>query len=121
MTDQAAAVADTIRRYRFLYRDEGQLQESLATVLAGAGHTVQREVILPRAGRIDFVVDDGIGIEVKVDGPAAAVARQLRRYASSPAINALILVTTRVRHTRVPAEINGKPIQVVTLVLGSFL
>ncbi len=57
----------------------------------------------------------GIGIEVKVAGSPPEVGRQLRRYAAFPQIEALLLVTTRARHLRMPTEIAGKPVRVAWL------
>ena len=62
--------------------------------------------------RIDFLLG-GVGIEVKVDGSTAQILRQLRRYASSPQIEHLVLVTNRARHRSLPAVIGGKPLRVV--------
>ena len=44
--------------------------------------------------------------------PLIEVARQLYRYAKSPKIGAIILVTTRLSHTKFDDSILGKPLYV---------
>lgn len=116
------------------YRNEDDLQAAISNAIA-AEH--QREVRLSdHQSRIDLyvptadppnrpypggtpvaVLTAGIGIEVKVDGSLEAVTRQLTRYAACPEIEALILVTTRARHNRIPTTIGARriPLHLVTL------
>jgi hypothetical protein len=110
-SDQIAAL---ISRHRFRYRDETQLQAGIAQVLAEGGVTAVAEAQLSACDRIDFLAG-AVGIEVKVAGSRANVTRQLRRYAASARVEALILVTNRARHRAMPAEIAGKPVRVVWL------
>jgi hypothetical protein len=116
MHERAAAIADDLRRLRFRYCNEAELQAGLGAALTNLGYTVLREVILTPQDRVDFLVD-GVGIEVKVKGPTTAVVRQLVRYAEHDAIEALILVTTRLRH-QPPRELNGKSVIVVALTMA---
>lgn len=90
-------VIAALRRWEFHYTDEHQLQAGLTEALEAAGYEPEREVRLTPRDRIDLLVDR-IGIEVKVDGRAASVARQCARYLESDRIDQLILVTTRQRH-----------------------
>lgn len=108
-----ATVADVLARSRFRFACEDDLQAGIAAALTVAGITVEREVRLDGHSRIDLLTDR-VGIEVKTAGRADAVLRQLRRYADSDRVDALILVTTRARH-RVPGVLNGKPVAVVSL------
>lgn len=59
----------------------------------------------------------GIPIEIKIDASASAVMRQLHRYATWPNVNAILLVTTRVRHVALIREADslGKPLRIVSL------
>jgi hypothetical protein len=107
-------VAAVIKAQRYRYSGEAQLQEGIAGALAAAGITAVREVHLAGPDRIDFMAG-ALGIEVKVAGQSASVARQLARYAKSPEVEELMLVTTRARHRSVPREIGGKPVHVVLL------
>lgn len=108
----AARIAAVINAARYHYRDEGQLQEGIAAALAAAHIPAEREVHLSGRDRIDFLAGT-TGIEVKIAGRPADVIRQLRRYAVSSRVEALILVTTRARHRAMPPVIGGKPVRVV--------
>lgn len=114
MTDDATQVVAAIRSYRFTYANEDALQAGVAAALHAHGYTVEREVRLDGHGRIDLLVNR-VGIEAKIAGSAAEVRRQLDRYAHSPFIDALVLVTGRVTHLNLPEELNGKPLHVITL------
>jgi hypothetical protein len=109
------AVVAVLRRHRYAWANETDVQAQLAAVLAEAGFTVKREVRLGGTlGRIDLIVDR-IGIEVKVKGSAEDAARQLQRYAGSCALDALILATTHRAHLPLPATLGGMPVHGVHL------
>lgn len=105
-------VAAAIRGHRYRYTSEDELQEGIAAALDHSGLEAIREVILSPRDRIDLLVGS-IGIEVKVAGSQTHPWDQLKRYAEHDAIAALVLVTNR-WHT-LPAEVGGKPLQVVSL------
>ncbi len=107
-------IAGLIGGHRYRYRDELQLHDGIGQVLAEAGVIVAAEARLSGRDRIDFLAGT-VGIEVKVAGTAAAVVRQLRRYAASPRVEALILVTNRARHRAMPDQSGGKRVRVVWL------
>lgn len=111
-------LAGLLGRTRIRASSEAEVQRAIAHVFTGDGIPFDREVEIGEGDRIDFVVGGSIGVEVKVDGSLSSVTRQLHRYASSPLITELVLVTTRMRHRHMPAAINGKSITVVHL-LGS--
>ncbi len=111
----AEAIVTLLTRNHYRYSDETQLQHQIAQLLGGHGHTVSREVVLDRRSRIDLVVDSRIGLEIKVDGPVADVARQLQRYASTGSLRALVLATTCARHMQLPERVGGLPILVAYL------
>ena len=110
----SAGLALLIGAHRYTTPDETRLQESIADVLAAAGVDHEREVVLTRRDRIDFVAGQ-VGIEVKVAGKAAAVLAQCARYAASGRVDELLVVTTRAAHTALPATVGGKPLLVVFL------
>jgi len=67
---------------------------------------------------VDFALadEDGtIGLEVKIGGAVMSVLRQLARYAESPKLSSLMLVTTRPQHKIMPCHLQGKPLLVVML------
>lgn len=94
----AAALAQILRAYRYSWAPEERLQAGIEEVLAELGLACERERFLGRYGRIDFLVDQRIGIELKVAGSASAVSRQLARYLASPEIEGLVLVTACPSH-----------------------
>jgi hypothetical protein len=107
--------------HRFRWSNEAELQMGIAQVLAEAGISHEREAVLSGAGRIDFLLADGLGLEVKVDGAPAEVARQILAYAHHPRITALIVVTARAgTASLLPASSGGKEIHVVSLWRGAF-
>lgn len=119
----AERLAQIIRHCQFSYANEEELQEGIAALLTGHGVTVEREVRITPLDRIDMLVEYGplghlarVGIEVKVAGREASVRRQLERYARSDRVDALLLVTNRVRHVRLAGDANGKPLFVVAVI-----
>ncbi len=113
-------VVAVIAAHRFGHATEDELQEGLAAALAAAGYGVAREVRLSARDRIDLLVDR-VGIEVKVGGSAAGVARQLERYSGSERLDALVLASSRRHHLAMPSTLSGKPIVVVSLMAGALL
>lgn len=95
---------------------EAAAHDDLATALAAAGLTVQREVKLTARDRIDVLVD-GVGVEVKVQGSRRDIFRQLERYAESDQISALVLATSAAWPAGF-ASINRKPFFHASLVRG---
>lgn len=115
----AAEVADLLRGYRFRFTDEDSLQALVLGALEREGLEATREVRLDQRNRVDVLVG-AIVVEVKVAGMAADVARQLARYARFEQVKGIVLVTSRARHV-FPHEIEGKPVEVVSTLLGGFL
>jgi hypothetical protein len=113
-------VVAVIAAHRFAHATEAELQEGLAEVLTRAGYSVEREARLSARDRVDLLVDR-VGIEVKVDGSAGNVVRQLERYADSEDLDALVLASSRRHHLAMPAALNGKPVVVVSLMTGALL
>ena len=114
-------VVRLLTSHRFRWSNEDELQMGISQVLAEAGIPHEREAVLSGAGRIDFLLPDGIGLEVKVDGAPAVVARQILAYARHPGITALVVVTARAgTASLLPASSSGKEIHVVSLWRGAF-
>lgn len=112
-----------LRKHHFRYSNEIELQDGVAEVLAQGNCIVEREVTLfAKSERIDFVVklsgDRFVGIEVKIDGSFSEIARQLHRYANAVTFGALVLITTRSVHDRLPQIIGETPVRV--FVVGGF-
>lgn len=114
---QLQRLLDTLRSNRFLFSNEDELQRGISLALQGARLSFEREVWLSADDRPDFMVG-GTAVEVKVDGTANALIRQLLRYAAHPMVHSLVVVTNRARLTDIPRVIGGKPVFVVSLLEG---
>lgn len=87
--------------------EEYKIQEEIANLLEKAGIKFQKECRLAPGNRIDFLVDGGIGIEVKKGKPSRTrVYEQLLRYTSFDDIRAVILAVER--NVNIPNTINGR-------------
>jgi len=117
----AGEITAVVAAHAFRYAHERELQDGLAQVLGPLatrhGLAVDREVVVPGAGRIDLVLGR-VGVEVKVGGAPAAVGRQIRRYQAGP-FDALVLVTTRVAHLALTYP-GPPPVHVVAALNGAF-
>lgn len=103
-------VKSALKRYQIpASRNEWELQESIAQVLLAEGIVFEREVMLSRSDRIDFLCRGGIGIEVKASGGPSGVIEQVFRYAQQIEVTGLLLVSLRRAHDPGVTEINGKP------------
>lgn len=115
----ARAIAARIRSHVVLsFIGEAELQAAVAKALNAAPYTSLAEVVLSPEDRIDFLVAGCVGVECKVAGSPAEVLAQLNRYAQHACISALVLVTARLRHRSMPAELNGKPLVFLPLLRG---
>lgn len=95
---------------------EAAAQRGLADLFRSHAVPFRAEVRLSDEDRIDFLVGT-VGIEVKIGQSRRAILRQLDRYAQSPDIAALLLVSS----TAFPSsglDLRGKPVSVVSLSMG---
>jgi hypothetical protein len=120
MTDAEtlAAVLDAVRAYRFNHDDEKELQAGIAAAFTARGIEYAREVRLSTRDVPDFMVG-AIAVEVKIAGSAAAVTRQLDRYAGHDRVRAVVLLTTCPGHQVIHGHLRQKPIATV-LLRGNF-
>ena len=105
-----------IERAKINLSVEADAQAGLLNRLTSAGYVAVREYQLSAGSRIDLFVEGGIGIEVKVRGSAAAIMRQVDRYAMHDDIRAIVLATTKV--IALPSTIRSKPAAVANLGRG---
>lgn len=120
-SDVASLAAEMLEAHRFNISSESELHVALRSLFEQGGFEPRSEVVLSGADRIDFLLRLGVGVEVKVKGSAAEIARQLQRYAGHDVIRELTLVTTLRRHQSLEgATFHGKRVRVVRLV-GGFL
>jgi hypothetical protein len=110
------AVCAAIRSYRYRFTNEKELQEGIAGALEREGIEATREVHLAPGDIPDFMVEPGLAVEVKVAGSPHEIMRQLSRYAASPRVSELLLVTRKAQHAhQFPDAIGGKPLRVSVL------
>jgi len=96
---------------------EAAIVDLIADAMVADGHTVRREVRLPRvAGRVDLWVDDGLVVEVKRGKPnTARVRHQVARYAAHPRVRGVILVSERGLLGMSDCHVEGTPVAYVAL------
>lgn len=96
--------------------NEKELQQEMARLFEKAGMAFAREV--PTGfGPVDFVINR-VAVEVKVDGSAVRIFRQLARYLRSEVLLGAVLVTTKpvtLPAPHVETVQGNKPIEVVPL------
>jgi len=113
-----ADLAAFLERFRLARDNEKVLQDAMAKAFAEGRPpwTVEREVDLGPGDRIDFVLNDVVGVEVKIKGQVNDVLRQLMRYANHARFEGLILVTTRMTMAALmPPALLGKPLYTIRL------
>lgn len=76
----------------YVYQSESDLHRLMQAAWSAASVQVRHEVSLGRGLRIDFT-SRGVGVEVKIAGHPVEVRKQLRRYAASGRLQALVLFT----------------------------
>lgn len=113
-----AVVASLVSSHRFRWASEVELHDGLEEAFTAAGLPVDREHRFVDGSRVDFLIDDRVGVEVKVKGGPGRVERQLARYALQ--VDALVLVTTRPQHRAISRTLRGVPVSVVVLQEGAW-
>lgn len=109
-----AQISQVLVQRRFWWTRETDLQDGIAAVLNDCGVSFEREKRLTEGERTDFW-SSPVAIEVKVKGSLSEVTRQLMRYADVEEVEAVVLVTTKMQHRRMPPTMRGKPLKVVYL------
>lgn len=113
-TDGMRLVLQALAGKRLPLQDEKALQNSIWSVFEADAATWKcaREVKIA-GGIIDFIVAGDTGVEIKIKGTAAAIARQLAGYAAEARLSGLVLVTAKT--VAVPPMIGGKPVAILDL------
>ena len=111
MSDEARRLVGLIGRARMPMSDEKALQGAIEQLFKEHGIAFTRESKVT-GGIIDFLVGD-VGIEVKIEGPAREVLRQLTRYADDARIKQFVVVAAF--PCALPMSIVGKPCVIVDL------
>lgn len=113
MNNDAREIFDLLRNKRFMLSNEKSVQADIEKLFKSLSVSHKREHILDENNIIDFLMDNGVGIEVKIKGQKRAMYKQCERYAQFEDIKQLILLTSV--STGMPQEINNKPIHVLNL------
>lgn len=93
--------------------EESMIHDSIISVLCEQGISFIHEAKLGSGCRIDFLCDT-IGIEVKKGKPRPGVLKkQIARYLTFDAVEALIVVTQR--PCTLPTRISGKPVYLFSI------
>lgn len=99
MNDSAVAmvvrrICVALPRYAYRFNDEKQLHEGIARVLELESIGFAREYV---AGddRFDFLCEEHVVIEAKVEGSLSAALRQAERYCRQDQVQAVIVVSSR--------------------------
>jgi hypothetical protein len=110
-----------IARYRFSFTSEKELQDGIAAMLVKERIPYLRELTLTLQGdRPDFMLHNGIALEIKIKGSLADLLRQASRYAGHKEVNGILVVGTPHWLPRIPATLSGKPVRALRLI-GSML
>lgn len=100
-----------LRARRYNVTCERELQEAVESILLQASVKFVREYRIGPKDRVDFMVDPGIALELKVGGRPAQLVEQLQRYAMHPDVTSVILMTTRMTHCCMPSTLAGKSVK----------
>lgn len=101
---------------RFPLTDEKFLQARIEETFIAEGVAFEREVRLSSKDIIDFIVEGGVGIEVKIKGGKRAIYDQVVRYCAHERIGSVVLLTSVAMGF--PPEIGGKSCYVASLGRG---
>jgi hypothetical protein len=104
-----------LRSRRFTCADEAELQSAVAAALSSAGLGYTREARLSARDRVDFMIDGGIALELKVRTDGKELLRQVLRYAEHDAVKAILIAGTTHKLLLLPETANGKPLRAIQL------
>lgn len=107
-----AEIVDLIGGCAYQVNTERDLHDAICGRLADAGVPHTREAWLSPRDRVD-VLAGGVAIEVKTAGSLIDVLRQCQRYARSPMVDSVLLVTTVPDHHGAPLTVGGKALTVL--------
>lgn len=109
-------VLQVLRSRPLVLNQEKELQAEIAHLLESKGIPYKREVSLGDGDVIDFMLPEGIGMEIKLRMARRQIYRQCRRYCGHPQVRSLLLVSATAMG--LPAQIEGKDCYYVSLGAG---
>lgn len=101
-------ICNILSQAQYHLQDEAGLQLQISEVLKKEGIKHTREVELSPKNRIDFLLENNVGIEVKINRAGTALLYQISRYTQEEKIKELLVIT--IRPAALPKEINGRKI-----------
>lgn len=102
------ALIEIFKSMRFRFTSESELQEGIALALGRAKIGFKREFVLSSQDRPDFMIENGVVIEVKIQGSLAQAIRQVDRYAKHQDVQKILLIGSPHWLIKVPSLIGGK-------------
>lgn len=84
---------DILKAKRFTLENEKVTQYQIEQVLIEHKAPYVREYFLDERSEPDFLVGDGIVIEVKIKGQKRKILQQILRYSNHPDVKAVLLIT----------------------------
>lgn len=112
----ASNIVRLLRRSRISLGGEIVAQDSIERALTSAGFAFEREKRLAPRDIVDFLVEPGIAIEVKIAGSKRAIYAQCKRYCEHGAVRGIILASSV--PMGLPPLIEGKPAWLASLGRG---
>jgi hypothetical protein len=116
LDDVICRILAITRRGRYNLLDEKITQIEFAATLESLGIEFAREVVLGQGDKVDFLVEGGLAIELKIKGAKRAIFKQLERYARHDQVKAIMLLSAQ--HLPLPRIIEDKPAFVGSLSVG---
>lgn len=118
--NDSKAICDLLSRFKYSCHTEKSLQDGIEAVFIAREVEFKRELHISKKDRPDFIMPNGIAIEVKIQGTLSQFLRQASRYLLDEKITELILVGTPHWINSVPPLLHNKSISKLRL-LGSML
>jgi hypothetical protein len=114
-------LSSVLGRYRFNFSNEKELQAGIKKAFDTIDGVFIAEHRLSNEDIVDFFwPEKKIAVEVKIDHSLSALTRQIHRYAQHESVLGILVVTSKMRLTGLPEEINHKYVRCHSL-LGSML
>lgn len=96
--------------------EEYDLQAKIAQAFDAAGIGYDKEHVLGRGNRVDFLTTAGIAVEVKKGKPnRSRLDDQINRYAAFDEVNSIAIVVETSLQDPINHSRNGKPCKVIGL------
>ena len=112
--EQVEKIIEALKEVRApLLEEESTLHQLVAQALRDKGIAFIHEARIGTRCRIDFLVEENIGLELKKGKPnKKQLLEQLKRYVSAPEIERLMVVVER--WVDLPGELKGKPVHLLS-------